>query len=69
MSDTTGWSRFESGFWFKEINGIKVWLSQGTDGFWWLFVGSLCAVAKRKKFRECQILAHDTARLWAGESE
>ncbi len=25
--------------------------------------------ATRPTLRECQILAHDTARLWAGESE
>ena len=69
MSDTTGWSRAESGFWHKEIHGTNVWISKDKKGVWWMMVGSLCAVATRPTLRECQILAHDTARLWAGEEE
>lgn len=67
MSDTTGWEPDGMGGFCKYING-NLWAS-------WLGPTEWClrwrgnTLATRPTLRECQILAHDTARLWAGESE
>lgn len=67
MSDTTGWEigggescrKIINGNWFYcfECNGIFELAVRGV------------AVATRPTLRECQILAHDTARLWSGSDE
>jgi hypothetical protein len=71
MSDTTGWD-WPSGRYRKEIN--RMWFECERVNFgpkWpeWCLKFNYSRVAFRDTLEECQILAHDTARLWAGESE
>lgn len=65
MSDTTGWKRYAD-IWEKYIDGFWFTISK-YDGKYSLRVRRMY-VATRPTLRECQILAHATARLWAGET-
>ena len=71
MSDTTGWER-DSGEYSKCIDFARFEIFQA-DGDWHLCLRPTGApsffCATRPTLRECQRLAHDTARLWAGEGE
>lgn len=70
MSDTTGWLAYSKHSSEKTINGIRWWIEQKSENVFRLRIsGSGQELATRPTLRECQILAHDTARLWAGESE
>jgi hypothetical protein len=70
MSETTGWSRCKSPqgkfSGYKKKIGHHHWKCVRDDGRW-----LLCAVndflAVRDTLRECQKLAHATARLWEGD--
>ena len=63
MSDTTGWKRDDDGDYNKDTGFPTVIFKDG-DGAWCLRM-----FATRPTLRECQVLAHATARLWAGEEE
>lgn len=71
MSDTTGWER-DNGEYSKTIDSTRFEIFQA-DGDWHLYIRPVGVPSfycgTRPTLRECQILAHDTARLWAGESE
>jgi len=67
MSDTTGWKRNEDGL-EKCINGdiFEIWRN-GANRYQLRRYGAFCTT--RPTLRECQQLAHATARLWAGDNE
>jgi len=71
MSDTTGWGR-DNGEYSKTIYSTRFEIFQ-TDGGWHLYLRPVGApsfyCATRPTLRECQQLAHATARLWAGDTE
>lgn len=68
MSDTTGWLVFSEHSLEKVINGHRWWIERKAANLWQLRLDRLShEQATRPTLRECQILAHDTARLWAGE--
>ena len=69
MSDTTGWECWAEGRYMKAINGYHFECNRMSPGRWYLRVGPQNVIPHRPTLRECQILAHATARLWAGESE
>lgn len=68
MIDTTGWEKSKSGY-EKKIgpHWFRIWGFAGKFHLGWPGNGQVSAT--RPTLRECQILAHDTARLWAGEIE
>jgi hypothetical protein len=69
MSDTTGWTKL-SNVCYEKVIGDRPFLCVEWYGVWWLRIctGSV-ELATRPTLRECQLLAHATARLWAGEKE
>lgn len=70
MSDELeGWHEFTSEFCRKKI-GRWVWdcrKKKKEDG-WKLSISGCIFCSARPTLRECQRLAHATARLWAGEA-
>lgn len=70
-----GMYRFD--YWTKNISTpcsgicfrITRIISNGLEQYELGIVDAWCPVATRPTLRECQILAHATARLWAGEKE
>ena len=67
MSDTTGWTLDDEYHTYsKDINLNLYQIDKRPSGKWMLSTG-VTHIATRPTLRECQILAHDTARLWAGE--
>lgn len=63
--ETKGWTRFRDEY-EKKIEG-KTWtIFSGSDGYALYLYGSYCTF--RSTLRECQHLAHATARLWAGDT-
>ena len=74
MSDTTGWRNGGRACdYTKNINGKQYEIHRGPDKQWYLWryntnLGIYTYLAYRPTLRECQQLAHATARLWAGES-
>ena len=79
MSDTTGWGTSKSGQRQKHIKDHTFRCAESADGLWLLYcrrifanrggVTGLTHIATRPTLHKCQILAHETARLWAGETE
>lgn len=68
MSDELkGWKRDAVWGLEKEIAGHRFHIIESCDRFILRIPGQ--SVAARPTLRECQHLAHATARLWAGESE
>ena len=70
-SDTTGWERDGKAY-RKFINSKAFALRKNDiDGEWDAYVCFKVDVYvfSRPTLRECQILAHATARLWAGDTE
>ncbi len=71
MSDTTGWAPIADWGFRKQIgdNVFQIWDWQHDPekGFGLSIESASVNLAYRPTLRECQILAHDTARLWAGE--
>lgn len=63
MSDTTGWARDEEGDYSKPIGFDAVIFKDGNRWSLRMFT------TQHPTLRECQLLAHATARLWAGETE
>lgn len=72
MSDTTGWCKDGEGAYYKDINSKAFVIRRNDiDGEWDAYVcfKQDVYVFSRPILRECQRLAHATARLWAGETE
>ena len=67
MSDTTGWETDAVWGMEKEIGSHRFHIIEAGGKFILRIPGQ--SIATRPTLRECQILAHDTARLWAGDSE
>lgn len=69
MSDTTGWEKPQGhgGYYVKRIDTRRFAIDRFAFG-WYLSFGDE-TIARRATLRKCQILAHETARLWAGETE
>ena len=61
MSDTEGWKKSDD-IWEKVIGSHWFTISE-IEGPYYLRVNRML-LAKRPTLRECQILAHATARLW-----
>lgn len=67
MSDeTTGWYKAVNGDYEKDINGHFFEISKDKEG--WDLRLMYDYLATRPTLRECQILAHVTTRLLAGET-
>ena len=73
MSDTTGWKKIADWGFMKQIGGnvfqIWDWQHDPEKGFGLSIESASVNLAYRPTLRECQRLAHDTARLWAGDGE
>ena len=70
MSETTGWIMYSENSAEKTINGVRWWIERThEDAFRLRISGSAQTLTTRPTIEECQILAHATARLWAGEKE
>lgn len=68
MSDETeGWEVGYTGDFGKEIGSHSFRIVEHGSAFYLRMPGY--TLATRPTLRECQILAHQTARLWAGETE
>jgi len=68
MSDTTGWQPCPTqGAVFKVCDVYRFEIHEQAQCFILLFADRL--ITHRPTLRECQKLAHATARLWAGEKE
>lgn len=67
MSDTTGWARDDTGTYWETIGTYDFQIYK--EGALWVLDFSFEHIATRQTLRECQILAHDTARLWSGSDE
>ena len=68
MSDTTGWKKSDD-ILEKYIDGHSGWWTISDVPPPFTLRLNCMFIATRPTLGECQILAHDTARLWAGESE
>lgn len=66
MSDTTGWKKIGRTSYAKIIDG-RWWFIEHENSKWVLCCGPMRPT--RPTLRECQQLAHATARLWAGDNE
>ena len=69
MSDTTGWEKFHDTCYEKRIDGRTFVCVKWRDSWFLKICCGSVELAKRDSLEECQILAHATARLWAGENE
>jgi len=67
VSDTTGWYRTPQSGYEKDICGYFFEIEHDAEGWDLRILAQYCAT--RPTLRECQQLAHATARLWAGEKE
>ena len=66
MSDTTGWKKNDD-IWEKTIHGASRWWTISDQPPPFTLRLNRMFIATRPTLRECQILAHATARLWAGK--
>ena len=73
MSDATGWEKIADWGFEKQIgsNVFQIWDWQHypEKGFALSIECASVNLAYRPTLRECQQLAHATARLWAGENK
>lgn len=68
-SETTGWDNWSAARYRKTIGKQQYECIRACKGHWYVVVGSCLVAYARPTLRECQLLAHATARLWAGETE
>ena len=69
MDATKGWSLDDEYHTYSKCIDFNMFrIDKRPSGKWMLSTG-VTHIATRPTLRECQILAHQTARLWAGDTK